>query len=554
MDDFCRANLPPAEDWPTFVFELPGLQFPPFLNCAAALLDTAVDERGWGDRVAITTGSGITWSYRELRDAANRIANLLVHDGGLVAGNRVLLHGANHPMLAAAWFGVVKAGGIAVATMPKLRAGELSTIIERARVTHVICEAGLSAELDAAMASLQWRGDVRRYDTDDTHPHARWLDGHSAAFAAAETRADDPCLIAFTSGTTGEPKATIHFHRDVMAACHCFPQHVLRPTADDVFCGSPPLAFTFGLGALLLFPVSVGASVVLLPKAGPEQLLAAVERHRVSILFTAPAAYRAMLDHLDQRGPCDISSLRKCVSAGEALPPWTRDAWQIRTGLHLIDGIGSTEMLHIFASTGDTGTKDGAIGKAVPGYRVAVVDEHGQCLPPYEIGYLAVQGPTGCRYLNDTRQRDYVKHGWNLTGDSAYLDEDGYLFYQARADDMIITSGYTVSPGEVEQALLRHPDIAECGVVGHVDERGGTLICAHVVLRPGVDGSDALTTQLQQHVKSVIAPYKCPHRVAYHAAGLPRNESGKLRRAVLRQAGHGAARSMNQAVQSEEIL
>ncbi|KVU89818.1 2-aminobenzoate-CoA ligase [Burkholderia ubonensis] len=551
MDDFCRANLPPIEDWPKFVFDLPGLQFPQFLNCAAALLDAAVEERGWGTRVAITTEAGVTWSYRELRDASNRIANMLIHDAGLVAGNRVLLHGANHPLLAAAWFGVVKAGGVVVTTMPKLRAGELSTVLDRARVTHAICEAALSTELDAAMARMQWRGDVRRYETDDVHPRDGWLSGYSDDFTAAGTRADDPCLIAFTSGTTGEPKATVHFHRDVMAACHCFPQHVLKPMADDVFCGSPPLAFTFGLGALLLFPVSVGASVVLLPKASPERLLAAVAKHRVSILFTAPAAYRAMLGHLDNH---DVSSLRKCVAAGEALPAWTREAWHERTGLHLIDGIGATEMLHIFASTGDTESKPGAIGKAVPGYRLAIVDEQGRCLPPNQIGYLAVQGPTGCRYLNDARQRDYVRHGWNLTGDAAYLDDEGYLFYQARADDMIISSGYTVSPGEVEQALLRHPDVAECAVVGQIDEWGGTLICAHVVLQPGVDGSEALTTQLQQHVKGVIAPYKCPHRVAYHAGGLPRNESGKLRRAALRQQANGAASLLNHAVQNELAL
>ncbi|WP_321861713.1 AMP-binding protein [Burkholderia cenocepacia] len=550
MDDFCRANLPPIEDWPTFLLDLPGLQFPPFLNCAAALLDAAVDERGWADRVAIRTESGVTWSYRELRDTSNRIANMLAQDAGLVAGNRVLLHGTNHPLLAAAWFGVVKAGGVVVTTMPKLRAGELSTVIDRAKVTHAICEAALSAELDAAITRMQWRGEVRRYDTQDADPGARWLDAYPAAFTAADTRADDPCLIAFTSGTTGEPKATVHFHRDVMAACHCFPQHVLKPTAADVFCGSPPLAFTFGLGALLLFPVSVGASVVLLPKANPERLLAAVARHRVSILFTAPAAYRVMLDHLDDH---DVSSLRKCVAAGEALPPWTRDAWHARTGMHLIDGIGATEMLHIFASTGDTASKAGTLGQAVPGYRLAILDEQGRCLPPNQIGLLAVQGPTGCRYLNDARQRDYVKHGWNLTGDAAYLDEDGYLFYQARADDMIITSGYTVSPGEVEQALLRHPDVAECAVVGQIDEWGGTLICAHVVLQPGIEGSDALTTQLQQHVKGVIASYKCPHRVAYHAGGLPRNGSGKLQRAALRQEANGAMRAPNHTDRNELI-
>ncbi|TDA47802.1 AMP-binding protein [Burkholderia pyrrocinia] len=532
MDDFCRANLPAVGDSPTFIFELPGLRFPRSLNCAAALLDAAVNEKGWGDRVAMKTESGATWSYRELLDASNRIANMLVLEAGLEPGNRVLLHGTNHPMLAAAWFGVIKAGGVAVTTMPLLRAGELSTIIDRAKVSHVLCDAAVSKELEAAMTGTRVVNYVRIYEASDTGKPDCWLSAFSGTFSAVSTRADDPCVIAFTSGTTGEPKATVHFHRDVMAACHCFPQHVLKPTADDVFCGSAPLAFTFGLGALLLFPVSVGASVVLLQKANPERLLAAVAKHRVSILFTAPAAYRAMLHYLDDH---DVSSLRKCVSTGEVLPALTRDTWHKRTGVHLIDGIGSTEMLHIFASTHGVQSKEGAIGKAVPGYRLAIVDEHGQCLPPYQVGHLAVQGPTGRRYLNDPRQRKYVKHGWNLTGDAAYLDEDGYLFYQARADEMIVSFGYTISPAEVEQALLRHPNVVECGVVGQPDGWGGTLVCAHVVLCAGVDASDELTIQLQQHIKALVAPYKCPRRITFHTGELPRNESGKLRRVALRQ-------------------
>ncbi|NOK50881.1 AMP-binding protein [Burkholderia thailandensis] len=532
MDNFCRTNLPATTDLPEFVFELPGLQYPERINCAAALLDDAVNLRGWGDRVAIRTESGAAWSYRELLELSNRIANLLVHDGGLEPGNRVLLHGTNHPFLAAAWFAVVKAGGVAVTTMPLLRAGELSKVIAQARVSHALCEAAVSAELRAAMAATPGVGFVRCYDTEDAPAFERLMREYPAAFAPADTRADDPCIVAFTSGTTGRPKATVHFHRDVMAICHCFPQHVLKPNADDVFCGSPPPAFTFGLGALLLFPLSVGARVVLLPRAKPQRLLAAIGAHRVSILFTAPAAYRAMLDDL---GDHDISSLRKCVCAGEALPVPTRNAWLARTGIRIIDGIGATEMLHIFASADETHVKEGAIGKAVPGYRLAILDERGERLPAYHVGRLAVQGPTGCRYLSDARQRDYVRHGWNLTGDAAYLDEDGYLFYQSRADDLIISLGYTISPAEVEEAMLSHADVLECGVVGEPDGRGGTLVCAHVVLRPGVCGSDALTAALQQHVKARIAPYKYPRRIEYRAAGLPRNESGKLQRFKLRQ-------------------
>ncbi|KVE40430.1 AMP-binding protein [Burkholderia sp. BDU5] len=537
MDNFCRMNLPATTDLPEFVFELPDLQFPARINCAAALLDAAVTERGWGDRVAIKTESGVAWSYRDLFEYSNRIANMLVRDGGLVPGNRVLLHGTNHPFLAAAWFAIVKAGGVAVTTMPLLRAGELSKVIAQAKVSHALCEASVSAELQAAMAAAPGVEFVRCYEADETGAFERLMREYPATFETADTRADDPCIVAFTSGTTGRPKATVHFHRDVMAICHCFPQHVLKPDADDVFCGSPPLAFTFGLGALLLFPLSVGASVVLLQRAKPERLLAAIDAHHVSILFTAPAAYRAMLDAVDDH---DISSLRKCVCAGEALPVPTRNAWLARTGIRIIDGIGATEMLHIFASADEARAKEGAIGKAVPGYRLAILDEHGERLPPYHVGRLAVQGPTGCRYLNDARQGDYVQHGWNLTGDAAYLDEEGYLFYQARADDLIISLGYTISPAEVEEAMLRHADVLECGVVGAPDERGGTVVCAHVVLRPGVSGSDALTAALQQHVKALIAPYKYPRRIEYHASGLPRNESGKLQRFKLRQAAEDA--------------
>ncbi|MGU7816807.1 AMP-binding protein [Burkholderia sp. AW49-1] len=532
MDNFCVANLPVLEDWPQFIFERPDLHFPRNLNCAAALLDAAVDELNWGDRIAIRTGSGLTWTYRALRDASNRIANMLVRDGGLVPGNRVLLHGTNHPILAAAWFGVVKAGGVAVTTMPLLRSGELSVIIARAKVSHVLCEAALRPALEPALEIQRDTCFVRCYETEGAGLPDPLLREYSDRFKAVPTRAYDPCVIAFTSGTTGEPKATVHFHRDVMAVCRCFPQHVLKPTADDVFCGSSPLGFTFGLGALLLFPISVGASVVLLPKASPSRLLEAIAEHRVSILFSVPTAYRAMLDELDGY---DVSSLRKCVSAGEALPSVTRHAWCERTGIRLIDGIGSTEMLHIFASSHDGQSKEGAIGKAVPGYRLAILDDRGRRLPPYQVGNLAVLGPTGCRYLNDSRQRQYVKHGWNLTGDAAYLDDEGYLFYQARADEMIISSGYTISPGEVEHALLRHPDVAECCVVGQPDERGATLVCAHIVLRDGVEGSDALTEQLLLHVQRLIAPYKCPRKLSYHAGELPRNASGKIRRVALRQ-------------------
>ncbi|AOJ72096.1 MULTISPECIES: AMP-binding protein [Burkholderia] len=533
MDNFCRMNLPATTDLPEFVFELPGLQFPERINCAAALLDDAVAKRGWGDRVAIRTESGAAWTYRELLELSNRIANMLVRDGALVPGNRVLLHGTNHPFLAAAWFAVVKAGGVVVTTMPLLRAGELSKVIAQAKVSHALCEASVSAELHAATQAMPGVGFLRCYETDDAAAFERLMREYPAAFETVDTQADDPCIVAFTSGTTGRPKATVHFHRDVMAICHCFPQHVLKPRADDVFCGTPPFAFTFGLGALLLFPLSVGASAVLLQRAKPDRLFAAIAAHRVSILFTAPAAYRAMLDDI---GGHDISSLRKCVCAGEALPVPTRNAWLARTSIRIIDGIGSTEMLHIFASADETQVKEGAVGRAVPGYRLAILDERGERLPPYHVGRLAVRGPTGCRYLNDARQRDYVQHGWNLTGDAAYLDEDGYLFYQSRADDLIISLGYTISPAEVEEAMLRHADVLECGVVGAPDERGGTLVCAHVVLRPGVCASDALTAALQQHVKAQIAPYKYPRRIEYRADGLPRNESGKLQRFKLRQA------------------
>ncbi|MEK8032236.1 benzoate-CoA ligase family protein [Ideonella sp. DXS29W] len=535
-DTFARDRLPPAEQWPQLIFELPELQFPDQLNCASALLDARV-AAGEGDRLAIQ-GEGVRWTYAQLQEQVNRIAHELVLGMGLVSGNRVLLRGANTPMLAACWLGVVKAGGIAVGSMPLLRAKELKQIIDKAEITHALCDARLAEELtlaraDGGAATLR---EVALFHSEAADSLEHRAAHRSSHFDALPTSADDVCLMAFTSGTTGMPKATMHFHRDVMAACACWPAHVLKPQRDDVFIGSPPLAFTFGLGGLLLFPMSVGASTVLIEKATPDTLPAAIERYRATVCFTAPTSYRAIALAGAQGGSAapDLRSLRKCVSAGEALPAATRKLWRERTGIEIIDGIGSTEMLHIFISADEAHARPGATGVPVPGYQAVVLDEEGQPVPSGQVGRLAVRGPTGCKYLADDRQRQYVQHGWNLTGDAYLVDSDGQFVYQARTDDMIISGGYNIAGPEVESALLLHPAVAECGVVGQADDDRGQIVKAFVVLKPGHTGDAAMTKALQDFVKQTIAPYKYPRAIEYRDQ-LPRTETGKLQRFRLRQ-------------------
>jgi 2-aminobenzoate-CoA ligase len=528
-DTFARDHLPPTEQWPEFLFELPELRFAPRLNCAAELLDRAV-ARGWGDRICVL-GEGVSWTYAQLLAQANRIARVLVEDMGLVSGNRVLLRGANSPMLAACWFGVVKAGGIAVGTMPLLRARELTAIVHKARVSHALCDARLAAELDGARTDCPTLQQVLHFhDAAPTGLESRAA-AKPASFDAVDTALDDVCLIAFTSGTTGQPKGTMHFHRDVMASCLCWPPHVLRANADDRFIGSPPLAFTFGLGGLLLFPLSIGASTVLLEKATPDVLLAAIAKWRASVCFTAPTSYRAMAAQVKAH---DVSSLSKCVSAGEALPAATRTLWREATGLQMIDGIGATELLHIFISATEEQARGGATGVVVPGYRACLLDEQGHEVSRGEVGRLAVKGPTGCRYLADERQKHYVQNGWNLTGDAYRIGKDGQFEYQARTDDMIISGGYNIAGPEVEAALLLHPAVAECAVIGVSDVQRGMIVKAFVIVRPGHNGDDALVKTLQDFVKQTIAPYKYPRAIEF-CSELPRTETGKLQRFRLRQ-------------------
>ena len=536
VDTFARDHLPPAEEQPEYFLDLPELRFPERLNCATELLDRHVTE-GRGDRACVSAPAGPSWTYAELQRQADRIAHVLVGECGLVPGNRVLLRAANKPMLVACWFAVMKAGGIAVATMPMLRAKELVQIVEKAEVTIALCDAALRAELDIAAAQAPRLARIVCFGGDATAAdglEARMV-RHQAPFTTIDTAADDTCLLAFTSGTTGQPKATMHFHRDVMASCMCFPPHVLRAEPDDVFIGSPPLAFTFGLGGLTLFPMHIGASTVLLEKAGPPDLLEAIVVQRATVCFTAPTSYRAMAAGAREKkiGVRDGGVLRKCVAAGEALPAATRALWKEATGIEIIDGIGATEMFHIFISADEAHARPGATGVPVPGYRARVVDEQGNRVPAGTIGRLAVQGPTGCRYLSDPRQAEYVKGGWNFTGDAYMQDADGYFFYQSRTDDMIISAGYNIAAMEVEDVLLRHEAVAECAVIGHPDEERGQIVKAFVVLRAPHAGDESMVKALQDYVKATVAPYKYPRAVEFLEA-LPRTETGKLQRFRLR--------------------
>jgi 2-aminobenzoate-CoA ligase len=529
VDTFARDNLPPREQWPEMIFELPELQYPERLNCVVELLDRHV-ANGEGGRTVLGGPEG-SITYAELLDQVNGICHVLRDDMKLVPGNRVLLRGANNARMAACWLAVAKSGLIAVATMPLLRAKELGDVIDKAQVTAALCDARLAEELKTAQTQNPvLRQIVYFNDPSPDGLEARMAD-KSTDCIACDTAADDVCMIAFTSGTTGKPKGTMHFHRDVLAACDCFPRHVLKPGPDDIFIGTPPLAFTFGLGGLLLFPMRVGASTVLLEKPTPDTLLQAIQDYRTTVCFTAPTSYRAM-SALAKNYRLD--ALEKCVSAGEALPAATRMAWKEATGIEIIDGIGSTELLHIFISHGPEEAKPGATGKAVPGYVACIMDDEGKPLPAGKVGRLAVKGPTGCRYLADPRQANYVQHGWNLTGDAYLVDQEGWFVYQARTDDMIISAGYNIAGPEVEGALMLHPAVAECGVVGVPDDERGQIVKAFVVLKPGYEGDAVMVKTLQDFVKQTIAPYKYPRAVQFLGA-LPRTETGKLQRFRLRQ-------------------
>ena len=485
LDTFARDHLPPHELWPELRFDLAELQYPKRLNCAVELLDRAV-ERGLGGKIALYSPNQ-RWTYRELLERANRIANVLRDEFRLVSGNRVLLRSVNNPMLVACWLAVLKAGGIAVTTMPLLRARELATILEKAQIALALCDERLCEELERARVAASVCQRICTFDGSGRPGAGAELELRMARVAAAfgnvDTAFDDVALIAFTSGTTGRPKGTMHFHRDVMAICDCFPRSTLKPAAGDVFIGSPPIGFTFGLGGSVTFPMRFGASAVLLEAAPPDLLMQAIEEFRPSICFTSPTAYRMMLAKAGER---DLTSLEKCVSAGEPLPLPTFEAWQRATGLKIIDGIGATEMLHIFISAAGDAIRPGTTGRPIPGYQAIVVDDAMRPLPAGETGRLAVRGPTGCRYLADERQRDYVRDGWNLTGDAYKVDEDGYFCFQARTDDMIISAGYNIAGPEVEDALLEHAAVAECAVVGALDPVRGQIVKAFIVPRQGI--------------------------------------------------------------------
>ena len=529
VDTFTRDHLPPLEQQPAYLFDLPELQFPPQLNCAVELLDKAI-ERGWGERPCIV-GPGVRWTYADLQRQADAIAHVLVEEMGVRPGQRVLLRAPNNPMLAACWFGVMKTGAVAVATMPLLRAKELRQVVAKARVTHALCDRQLAEELQLAQPHCPTLTQLRLFNDASPDSLEAAMARHATPFTAVDTAADDTCLLAFTSGTTGEPKATMHFHQDVMAICLCWPRYVLRANADDVFIGSPPLGFTFGLGGLLLFPLSIGASTVLLEKATPPLLLDAIPAYGATVLFTAPTTYRAIADQARERklsAPLG-GTLRKCVSAGEALPAATRVQWKAATGLEAIDGIGSTEMLHIFISADEDHARPGATGTPVPGYQACILDPDGRPLPRGAVGRLAVRGLTGCRYLDDPRQAQYVHDGWNVTGDVYLEDEDGYFRYQARTDDMIISAGYNIAAPEVETVLLEHAAVAECAVIGVPDAERGQIVKAFVVLRAGHAPDAAMVRTLQDFVKRSVAPYKYPRAIEF-VPDLPRTATGKLQR------------------------
>lgn len=538
VDDFARRNLPPPEQWPELLLDRPEFQYPEYLNAAVELTDRIV-EKGWGDRIALI-GNGRQRTYKELADWSNRLAHALVENYGVKPGNRVLIRSGNNPALVAAWLAATKAGAVVVNTMPMLRAGELAKIIDKAEIALALTDSRIADELVACAKTSRFLKQVVNFD--GTSNHDAELDrvalNKPVKFDAVKTGRDDVALLGFTSGTTGEPKATMHFHRDLMIVADGYAKEVLGVTEDDVFVGSPPLAFTFGLGGLAIFPLRFGATATLLENAAPSEMVKIIETYKATVCFTSPTAYRAMMAAMENGA--DLSSLRIAVSAGETLPAPVFEAWTTKTGKTILDGIGSTELLHIFITNRVGDAIAGTTGLPVSGYEAKIVDEEMNELPSGTVGKLAVRGPTGCRYLADSRQSNYVRHGWNLTGDTFVRDASGRLSFVARSDDMIVSSGYNIAGPEVEAALLSHPAVAECGVVGAPDEARGLIVKAYVVLAGGAEADAALTQALQDHVKREIAPYKYPRAIEY-VAQLPKTETGKLRRFTLRQMAAGNA-------------
>ena len=539
VDDFARRNLPPPELWPELRLDRPEFQYPDYLNAGVELTDRMV-ERGFGDHTALI-GNGRRRTYKELADWSNRLAHALVENYGVKPGNRVLIRSGNNPALVAAWLAATKAGAVVVNTMPMLRAGELTKIVDKAEIALALTDSRIADEIVACAKTSRFLKQVVNFD--GTSNHDAELDrvalDKPVRFEAVKTGRDDVALLGFTSGTTGEPKATMHFHRDLLMVADGYAREVLDVTPDDVFVGSPPLAFTFGLGGLAIFPLRFGATATLLENASPPEMIKIIETYKATICFTSPTAYRAMMAAIDKGA--DLSSLRLAVSAGETLPAPVFESWTRKTGKPILDGIGSTELLHIFISNRVGDCRAGSTGVPVTGYEAKIVDDDMNELPDGTVGKLAVRGPTGCRYLADGRQSNYVRNGWNITGD-AFVRTDGHFSFVARADDMIVSSGYNIAGPEVEAALLSHPAVAECGVVGAPDEARGMIVKAYVVAAPGVEPDAALVSALQDHVKNAIAPYKYPRAIEF-IAQLPKTGTGKLQRFTLRQMARAGAPS-----------
>src|SRR5271163_1176185 len=531
VDDFTRRNLPPPELWPELLLDRAEFQYPEYLNAAVELTDRNV-EKGFGDHIALI-GNGRQRTYKELADWSNRLAHALVENYGVKPGNRVLIRSGNNPALVAAWLAATKAGAVVVNTMPLLRAGELTKIIDKAEIALALTDSRIADELVACAKTSRFLKQVVNFD--GTSNHDAELDrvalNKPVRFDAVKTGRDDVALLGFTSGTTGEPKATMHFHRDLLIVADGYAKEVLKVTPDDIFVGSPPLAFTFGLGGLAIFPLRFGATATLLENAAPAEMVKIIETYKATISFTAPTAYRAMLAAMNQSA--NLSSLRAAVSAGETLPAPVFKDWVEKTGKPILDGIGSTEMLHIFISNRFGDAAPASTGKPVIGYEAKIVDDDMNEKPRGEVGKLAVRGPTGCRYLADKRQSAYVRDGWNLTGDAFTQDDKGYFHFAARNDDMIISAGYNIAGPEVEAALLSHPDVKECAVIGALDEGRGQIVEAHVVLKDGVIAGVDEVKRLQDHVKATIAPFKYPRSVKFIDA-LPKTQTGKIQRFRLR--------------------
>lgn len=518
-------------------------------NVTAVFLDGAL-ARGWGDRPAIRTANE-TLTYTQLTSMANRAGNGL-GALGVEMEQRVAILLYDSPEFAATFFGAMRTGAVAVPFNTQLRPQDYLYLLNDSRARVLVAEADLwqqIAPLRRQMPFVRHVVLVNRGDTPSGDPSAvdfaALLAGSSATLATAPTTCDDAALWLYSSGSTGFPKGCVHLQHDMEYCVEHYARPILQLTPDDITFSAAKLFFAYGLGNGLYFPLAAGASAIHYPgRVTPDAAFSVIAQQRPTLFFGVPTLYAAMLAMPDAEKRYDTSSLRLCVSAGEALPAELFTRWKERFGVEILDGIGSTEILHIFLSNVAGQVVPGSSGQVVPGYEARIVDEHGEALPRGEIGNLLIAGDSICsQYWNKhERTKATISGPWIATGDKYYQDEQGNFWYGGRSDDMLKVSGQWVSPVEVEAALVAYPAVLEAAVVGAEDGDGLVKPHAFVVLKQDQPATDELKASLQQHVKTTLQPHKYPRWISF-VPELPKTATGKIQRYRLREqlAGSPAA-------------